>query len=57
MASMAKATGRVLVQLGEDEPVEVGTIEIPIHASAVPTPARRERDEMTVTPTIQGRGA
>ncbi|MGO2665686.1 hypothetical protein [Mycetocola reblochoni] len=41
MASIAKATGRVLVQLGEDEPVEVGTIEIPIDVGTQPIPARR----------------
>lgn len=34
---MAKITGRVLVQIGDGEPVEIGTIEIPIEGK-LPTP-------------------
>lgn len=44
MAAVAKMTGRVLVQFGDDEPVEVGTVEIPINVSTVPSPTKRERD-------------
>lgn len=30
MATLATIKGRVLVQIGDNEPIEVGTIEVPI---------------------------
>lgn len=32
-AILATLTSRVLLQIGDNEPVEVGTIDIPIHAT------------------------
>lgn len=40
MAHIGTLTGRVLVQIGDGEPIEIGTIEIPITASARPAKAR-----------------
>ncbi len=37
MATLATIKGRVLVQIGENEPIEVGTIEIPINIVTEPT--------------------
>lgn len=34
MAQLATIKGRVLVQISDGEPIEVGTIEIPIHDGA-----------------------
>lgn len=31
----ANITGKVLIQIGQSDPVEVGTIEIPVHAGPV----------------------
>ena len=41
MAKLTSITGKVLLQIGDMEPVEVGTVEIPINASIVPEPAKR----------------
>jgi hypothetical protein len=35
-AIAATLTGKVLIQIGEGEPVEVGTVEIPIHVDTRP---------------------
>ena len=36
MAIIQKLTGRVLIQVGDNEPVEIGTVEIPIELSTAP---------------------
>lgn len=38
-------TGTVLIKIGDDEPVEVGTVEIPIHVDTRPTVAHRGAPE------------
>lgn len=37
MATLATIKGRVLVQIGDNEPIEVGTIEVPIDIVTEPS--------------------
>lgn len=48
-AIAAHLTGRVLVQFGDGEPVEIGTIEVPIHVSTSHLVSTREAEPHTVT--------
>lgn len=41
MPALVSLTGRVLLQVGDNDPIEVGTIEIPIHATVRPEPEYR----------------
>jgi len=41
-AIAATLTGRILIQIGDSDPVEVGTVDIPIHVSTAPTPVTRD---------------
>lgn len=35
MAARATLTGRVLIQIGDEEPIEIGTVEIPVQVRSV----------------------
>lgn len=48
--------GKVLIQLPGSEPVEVGEIEIPIHASTSAMPKTRGREIATAQVTVPRRG-
>jgi len=54
-AIAATLTGRVLVQFGDADPVEVGTIEVPIHVDTRPLTTHRGRELSSARVTIQGK--
>lgn len=52
-AVIATIKGKVLIQMEGMEPVEVGTVEIPIHVSTKHEPAKRGRELSTAHVEIQ----
>lgn len=56
-ATVATLHGKVLIQIGDGEPVEVGTVDIPIRVGTVPEPALRAqaREGAVSSPSPQGR--
>lgn len=52
-AIVSTIKGKVLIQVEGSEPVEVGTVEIPIHVSTKHQPAKRGREVGTAHVEIQ----
>lgn len=42
MAAIGTVVGRILAQIGEADPVEVGSFELPIHFETNTEPVKRE---------------
>ncbi|WP_165875390.1 hypothetical protein [Microbacterium sp. PI-1] len=52
-AIISTIKGKVLIQVGDSEPVEVGTVEIPIHVSTKHESAKRGYEVGTAHVEIQ----